>query len=83
MTDALFFLLLDRLALAASRRALNARVRDASEGRPHHQACRLGGIFTGMPADMSGSPCWCGEQDMDDWSIAALQARPGRDALRG
>lgn len=75
-TDALFFLLLDRLDLDRRRRDLNARVRDASADRPHHQACRVGGLFTGSgPVDMSGSPCWCGERDMDDWSIAARQAR--------
>lgn len=63
-TDALFFALLDRLAMDRMRRALNAKVRELSDNRPHHQACRIGGLFQGMHVDMSGSPCWCGESNL-------------------
>jgi hypothetical protein len=25
----------------------------------------LGGLFTGMGADISGSPCWCGADELN------------------
>src|SRR3990172_5208072 len=43
-----------------ARRKLNERVRRASKGLAHHQACPVGGLFTGMGADGSGYDCWCG-----------------------
>lgn len=49
-----------RLKLQIQRTNLNARVLKLSNGRPHHQACFIGGLSTGMAADLSGSPCWCG-----------------------
>jgi hypothetical protein len=54
-----------RARLAMLNRDLNEQVKAASGGRPHHQGCGLGGLFTGMAADFSGSPCWCGH---DGWS---------------
>lgn len=32
----------------------------ASGGRPHHQSCPIGGLFTGSACNVSGGPCWCG-----------------------
>ncbi len=54
-----------RAQLAMWTRDLNEQVKEASGGRAHHQACRLGGLRTGMGADISGAPCWCGN---DGWS---------------
>ena len=48
-----------RRHIAGLTKALNADVVAASAGRAHHQGCNLGGLFTGLGADASGSPCWC------------------------
>lgn len=53
-------LLAERRALNADREKLNAKIKAASDGRPHHQGCPLGGLHQGMGCDVSGDPCWCG-----------------------
>jgi hypothetical protein len=52
-----------RLFLEDLQRRLNENVKLASNGRTHHQACPLGGLFGGMPVNPSGAPCWCGASD--------------------
>ncbi len=62
------------IALIKSQRRINAmqvkhndRVSKLSKGRAHHQACYIGGLATGAGADVSGSPCWCGEQAYQEY----------------
>lgn len=50
----------ERLAQEEARIELNKRVEEASNGRRHNQGCSLGGLFTGMGADVRGEECWCG-----------------------
>ena len=63
-------LLARRERLLEEQEACNAAVRSASDGRFHHQACPIGGLRTGMPAEVSGDDCWCG---------ATAEARARRD----
>lgn len=51
---------------AKLRRATNEMVKRYSKGRAHHQGCDVGGLFTGMAADCSGSPCWCGSSEVSN-----------------
>jgi hypothetical protein len=66
MNDVFKQLLIDRKRINEQQRKLNEKVRQASEGRAHHQGCPLGGLFTGMAANVSGSPCWCGCSESSD-----------------
>lgn len=53
-------LLAAQLKIQDAQKRQNERVRKASNGRSHHQACPIGGLSTGMGADISGADCWCG-----------------------
>jgi hypothetical protein len=53
-------LLEERKKQARMRLRLNQRVRAASVGRLHYQACPLGGEGTGLLFVKTSGECWCG-----------------------
>jgi len=63
MQTDLLVLLGERLRQNEAQRDLNDRIRAASGGRSHHQACPLAGVRFNMGADPSALPCWCGASE--------------------
>ncbi len=48
-----------------TRRMYASQIRQLSNGRAHHQGWPVGGLHAGLPADLSGAPCWCGIRTAD------------------
>lgn len=56
----------ERVMLNQKQMDLNERIKTASGGRLHNNGCDLGGLVTGMQANVSGEICWCGYSDLKD-----------------